>query len=57
MAGHKRQFGCQFGTDYDTMILQLSAKDVQCSKSNPVASQRIPALPFAAIAANGCLTS
>src|ERR1700689_5813934 len=36
MAGHKRQFGCQLGMSCDTVILQLSAKEIQCSKSNPV---------------------
>ena len=40
MAGDKRQVGCQFGMGYDTMILQFSAKDVQCSKSNPVQIDR-----------------
>ncbi len=34
MAGDKRQFGCQFGMGYDTLILQLSAEEIQCFKSS-----------------------
>src|SRR5271156_2597036 len=41
MAGDKRQFGCQFGMGYDTVILQLSAEQIQCSKSNPVQIDRL----------------